>query len=233
MDIITIKDLTKSYGKGDLEIQAVNHMDLRIDKREIVAITGTSGSGKSTLLHLIGGVGQPTSGKIIVDGEDIYALNDDARSSIRRRKIGFVFQSYNLIPILTAEENIISPILLDKKKPDPAYINELLEMLNLEKWRNHLPNQLSGGQQQRVAIGRALANHPRLILADEPTGNLDHEQAMEIMEILIRSVKKYQQTLVMVTHDMNLAKMCERIVSIQDGKILLDVPNESTLQLQE
>lgn len=233
MDIITIKDLTKSYGKGDLEIQAVNHMDLRIDKREIVAITGTSGSGKSTLLHLIGGVGQPTSGKIIVDGEDIYALNDDARSSIRRRKIGFVFQSYNLIPILTAEENIISPILLDKKKPDPAYINELLEMLNLEKWRNHLPNQLSGGQQQRVAIGRALANHPRLILADEPTGNLDHEQAMEIMEILIRSVKKYQQTLVMVTHDMNLAKMCERIVSIQDGKILLDVPNKSTLQLQE
>ena len=141
MDIITIKDLTKSYGKGDLEIQAVNHMDLRIDKREIVAITGTSGSGKSTLLHLIGGVGQPTSGKIIVDGEDIYALNDDARSSIRRRKIGFVFQSYNLIPILTAEENIISPILLDKKKPDPAYINELLEMLNLEKWRNHLPNR--------------------------------------------------------------------------------------------
>lgn len=229
MDIITIKDLTKSYGKGDLEIHAVNHMDLRIDKREIVAITGTSGSGKSTLLHLLGGVGQPTSGEVIIDGEDIYALKDDARSSIRRRKIGFVFQSYNLIPILTAEENIISPILLDKKKPDPAYIKELLEMLNLEKWRNHLPNQLSGGQQQRVAIGRALANHPRLILADEPTGNLDHEQAMEIMEILIRSVKKYEQTLVMVTHDMNLAKMCERIISIQDGKILSDVPNESTL----
>ncbi|MDE7366097.1 MAG: ABC transporter ATP-binding protein [Lachnospiraceae bacterium] len=231
MDIITVKDLTKTYGKGDLEIHAVNHMDLQIDKREIVAITGTSGSGKSTLLHLLGGVGQPTSGEVIIDGEDIYTLKDDGRSSIRRRKIGFVFQSYNLIPILTAEENIISPILLDKKKPDPAYIDELLEMLNLKKWRTHLPNQLSGGQQQRVAIGRALANRPRLILADEPTGNLDHEQAMEIMEILIRSVKKYQQTLVMVTHDMDLAKMCERIISIQDGKILSDVPNESTLIL--
>lgn len=231
MDIITVKNLTKTYGKGDLEIHAVNHMDLRIDKREIVAVTGTSGSGKSTLLHLLGGVGQPTSGEVMIDGEDIYALNDDGRSSIRRRKIGFVFQSYNLIPILTAEENIISPILLDKKKPDPAYIDELLEMLNLEKWRTHLPNQLSGGQQQRVAIGRALANRPRLILADEPTGNLDHEQAMEIMEILIRSVKKYQQTLVMVTHDMDLAKMCERIISIQDGRILSDVPNKSTLIL--
>ncbi len=231
MDIITVKDLTKTYGKGDLEIHAVNHMDLQVDKREIVAITGTSGSGKSTLLHLLGGVGQPTSGEVIIDGEDIYALKDDGRSSIRRRKIGFVFQSYNLIPILTAEENIISPILLDKKKPDTAYIDELLEMLNLKKWRTHLPNQLSGGQHQRVAIGRALANRPRLILADEPTGNLDHEQAMEIMEILIRSVKKYQQTLVMVTHDMDLAKMCERIISIQDGKILSDVSNESTLIL--
>ena len=143
----------------------------------------------------------------------------------------YVFQSYNLVPILTAEENIISPILLDRKKPDPAYIEELMEMLNLTKWRDHLPNQLSGGQQQRVAIGRALANHPRIILADEPTGNLDHAQAMTIMEILIRSVKKYRQTLVMVTHDMNLAKMCNRIISIQDGRILSDETNESTLEL--
>lgn len=231
MDIITIKDLTKIYGKGDMEIRAVDHMNLQIDKREIVAITGTSGSGKSTLLHLLGGVGQPTSGEVILDGENMYELNDDGRSAIRRRKIGFVFQSYNLIPILTAEENIISPILLDKKKPDASYIEELLNMLNLEKWRNHLPNQLSGGQQQRVAIGRALANRPRLILADEPTGNLDHGQAMEIMRILIQSVKKYQQTLVIVTHDMDLARMCERIIRIQDGKILSDVPNESALQL--
>lgn len=231
MDIITIKGLSKIYGKGDQEIRAVDHMDLQIDKREIVAVTGTSGSGKSTLLHLLGGVGEPTEGEVWIDGESIYTLNDDGRSSIRRRKIGFVFQSYNLIPILTAEENIVSPILLDKKKPDSAYIDELLEMLNLTKWRTHLPNQLSGGQQQRVAIGRALANHPRIILADEPTGNLDHTHAMEIMEILIRSVKKYQQTLVMVTHDMDLARMCERIISIQDGKILSDVPNESTLQL--
>lgn len=231
MDIITIKDLTKIYGKGDMEIHAVDHMNLQIDKREIVAITGTSGSGKSTLLHLLGGVGQPTSGEVILDGENMYELKDDGRSAIRRRKIGFVFQSYNLIPILTVEENIISPILLDKKKPDAAYIEELLNMLNLEKWRNHLPNQLSGGQQQRVAIGRALANHPRLILADEPTGNLDHGQAMEIMRILIQSVKKYQQTLVIVTHDMDLARMCERIISIQDGRILSDVPNESTLEL--
>lgn len=231
MDIITMNDLTKIYGKGDMEICAVDHMNLRIDKREIVAVIGTSGSGKSTLLHLLGGVGQPTSGEVILDGENLYELDDDGRSSIRRRKIGFVFQNYNLIPILTAEENIISPILLDKKKPDAAYIEELLKMLNLEKWRNHLPNQLSGGQQQRVAIGRALANRPRLILADEPTGNLDHRQAMEIMKILIRSVKKYQQTLVVVTHDMDLARMCDRIISIQDGRILSDNPNESTLQL--
>ena len=209
MDILMTKDLTKEYGKGDSQIYAVDHMDLRIDKREIVAITGTSGSGKSTLLHLLGGVGEPTSGEVWIDGENIYSLDDEGRSSIRRRKIGFVFQSYNLVPILTAEENIISPILLDRKKPDP----------------------LSGGQQQRVAIGRALANHPRIILADEPTGNLDHAQAMTIMEILIRSVKKYRQTLVMVTHDMNLAKMCNRIISIQDGRILSDETNESTLEL--
>ncbi len=230
MDILLTKNLTKRYGKGDIEVLAVDAMDLRIDKREIVAITGTSGSGKSTLLHMLGGVETPTSGEVWVDGEDIYTLKDDERSSVRRRKIGFVFQSYNLIPILTAEENIISPILLDKKKPDAEYIAELLEMLNLTKWKDHLPNQLSGGQQQRVAIGRALANHPRIILADEPTGNLDHTQAMEIMEILIRSVKKYKQTLVMVTHDMNLARMCERIISIQDGKILSDEKNESTLK---
>lgn len=230
MDILLAKNLTKRYGKGDIEVLAVDAMDLRIDKREIVAITGTSGSGKSTLLHMLGGVETPTSGEVWVDGEDIYTLKDDERSSVRRRKIGFVFQSYNLIPILTAEENIISPILLDKKKPDAEYIEELLEMLNLTKWKDHLPNQLSGGQQQRVAIGRALANHPRIILADEPTGNLDHTQAMEIMEILIRSVKKYKQTLVMVTHDMNLARMCERIISIQDGKILSDEKNESTLK---
>ncbi len=230
MDILLTKNLTKRYGKGDIEVLAVDAMDLRIDKREIVAITGTSGSGKSTLLHMLGGVETPTSGEVWVDGEDIYTLKDDERSSVRRRKIGFVFQSYNLIPILTAEENIISPILLDKKKPDAEYIAELLEMLNLTKWKDHLPNQLSGGQQQRVAIGRALANHPRIILADEPTGNLDHTQAMEIMEILIRSVKKYKQTLVMVTHDMNLARMCERIISIQDGRILSDEKNESTLK---
>ncbi len=230
MDILLTKNLTKRYGKGDIEVLAVDAMDLRIDKREIVAITGTSGSGKSTLLHMLGGVETPTSGEVWVDGEDIYTLKDDERSSVRRRKIGFVFQSYNLIPILTAEENIISPILLDKKKPDAEYIEELLEMLNLTKWKDHLPNQLSGGQQQRVAIGRALANHPRIILADEPTGNLDHTQAMEIMEILIRSVKKYKQTLVMVTHDMNLARMCERIISIQDGRILSDEKNESTLK---
>ena len=230
MDILLTKNLTNRYGKGDIEVLAVDAMDLRIDKREIVAITGTSGSGKSTLLHMLGGVETPTSGEVWVDGEDIYTLKDDERSSVRRRKIGFVFQSYNLIPILTAEENIISPILLDKKKPDAEYIAELLEMLNLTKWKDHLPNQLSGGQQQRVAIGRALANHPRIILADEPTGNLDHTQAMEIMEILIRSVKKYKQTLVMVTHDMNLARMCERIISIQDGRILSDEKNESTLK---
>lgn len=230
MDILLTKNLTKRYGRGDIEVLAVDAMDLRIDKREIVAITGTSGSGKSTLLHMLGGVETPTSGEVWVDGEDIYTLKDDERSSVRRRKIGFVFQNYNLIPILTAEENIISPILLDKKKPDAEYIAELLEMLNLTKWKDHLPNQLSGGQQQRVAIGRALANHPRIILADEPTGNLDHTQAMEIMEILIRSVKKYKQTLVMVTHDMNLARMCERIISIQDGRILSDEKNESTLK---
>ena len=227
MNYLEVEHLQKHFG----EVQVLKDISFSVKPGEVLSIIGPSGSGKSTLLHLLGGVGEPTSGEVWIDGENIYSLDDEGRSSIRRRKIGFVFQSYNLVPILTAEENIISPILLDRKKPDPAYIEELMEMLNLTKWRDHLPNQLSGGQQQRVAIGRALANHPRIILADEPTGNLDHAQAMTIMEILIRSVKKYRQTLVMVTHDMNLAKMCNRIISIQDGRILSDETNESTLEL--
>lgn len=220
MDILLTKNLTKRYGKGDIEVLAVDAMDLRIDKREIVAITGTSGSGKSTLLHMLGGVETPTSGEVWVDGEDIYTLKDDERSSVRRRKIGFVFQNYNLIPILTAEENIISPILLDKKKPDAEYIAELLEMLNLTKWKDHLPNQLSGGQQQRTAIARALANQPSLILADEPTGALDSKNGNEVIALLQSSVKKLNQTLVLITHNIDLAREADRIIKIADGEIV-------------
>lgn len=219
MELLKIENLCKSYGKGDIKVDALKDINLTINKGEFVAIVGPSGSGKSTLLHLIGGVDRPTSGKVILDGTDIYGLKEKELAILRRRKIGFIFQFYNLIPVLTAEENIEMPILLDNKKPDKAYMEELLDILGIKERKDHLPSELSGGQQQRVSIGRALANKPSLILADEPTGNLDSKNSKEIIELLRYSIKRYNQTLVLITHDLNIAKMADRVITITDGKV--------------
>ncbi len=219
MEILRAEKLTKKYGKKDNEVVALNNVTLSIHKGEFVAIIGPSGSGKSTLLHLLGGIDKPSSGKVYIDNIDMYGLKEKELSILRRRKVGFVFQSYNLIPVLTAEENILMPILLDHSKEDKSYIAELLKILGLEDRKNHLPSQLSGGQQQRVSIGRALANKPSIILADEPTGNLDSKNSREIIELLKYSVKKYNQTLILITHDLNIAKMADRIINIIDGEI--------------
>ncbi|WP_142413832.1 ABC transporter ATP-binding protein [Hathewaya massiliensis] len=219
MELLKIENLCKSYGKGDIKVDALRDINLTINKGEFVAIVGPSGSGKSTLLHLIGGVDRPTSGKVILDGTDIYGLKEKELAILRRRKIGFIFQFYNLIPVLTAEENIEMPILLDNKKPDKAYMEELLDILGIKERKDHLPSELSGGQQQRVSIGRALANKPSLILADEPTGNLDSKNSKEIIELLRYSIKRYNQTLVLITHDLNIAKMADRVITITDGKV--------------
>jgi len=219
MEILRVENLTKKYGKKDNEVIALENVNLSINKGEFVAIVGPSGSGKSTLLHLLGGVDVPSTGKVYIDNIDIYGLKEKELSILRRRKVGFVFQSYNLIPVLTAEENILMPILLDHTKEDKNYISELLKILGLEDRKNHLPSELSGGQQQRVSIGRALANKPSIILADEPTGNLDSKSSREIIELLKYSVKKYNQTLILITHDLNIAKMADRVISIIDGQI--------------
>ncbi|MDF2613813.1 MAG: ABC-type antimicrobial peptide transport system, ATPase component [Clostridia bacterium] len=219
MEILRVENLTKKYGKKDNEVTALNNVSLSINKGEFAAIVGPSGSGKSTLLHLLGGVDHPSSGKVYIDNIDMYALKEKELSILRRRKVGFVFQSYNLIPVLTAEENMLMPILLDHAKEDKNYIRELLKLLGLEDRKNHLPSELSGGQQQRVSIGRALANKPSIILADEPTGNLDSKNSREIIELLKYSVKKYNQTLILITHDLNIAKMADRVISIIDGQI--------------
>lgn len=222
MEILRTVDLCKSYGKGDTRVDALKNVNFTINQGEFVAIVGPSGSGKSTLLHLLGGVDKPTSGKVFIDGIDIYSLNEKKLSILRRRKVGFVFQFYNLIPVLTAEENILMPLLLDNKKEDKEYINELMNILGINDRRNHLPSELSGGQQQRVSIGRALAYKPSIILADEPTGNLDSKNSKEIIELLRVSVKKYHQTLIVITHDMNIAMQADRILSIEDGMIVKD-----------
>ncbi|MCY6957304.1 ABC transporter ATP-binding protein [Clostridium brassicae] len=222
MEILKTIDLCKSYGKGDTKVDALKNINLTINQGEFVAVVGPSGSGKSTLLHLLGGVDKPTSGKVIIDGVDIYSLKEKNLSILRRRKIGFVFQFYNLIPVLTAEENILMPLLLDNKKEDKNYIEELMDLLDIKVRRHHLPSQLSGGQQQRVSIGRALAYKPSIVLADEPTGNLDSKNSKEIIELLRYSVKKYNQTLVVITHDLNIAKQADRIISIEDGVIVKD-----------
>ena len=219
MDIVKMEHVTKIYGSGDTRVWALDDVNLTVQKGESLAVVGASGSGKSTLLHVMGGVDTVTNGKVIVDDRDITTLKDEEMSVFRRRKIGFVFQSYHLIPVLTVEENIQMPILLDHKKPDREYIDHIIEMLGLKDRRKHLLNQLSGGQQQRAAIARALANRPSLILADEPTGALDSTNGNEVMALLQDSVKKLNQTLVLITHNIDLAREADRIVRITDGKL--------------
>ena len=219
MDIVKMEHVTKIYGSGDTRVWALDDVNLTVQKGESLAVVGASGSGRSTLLHVMGGVDTVTNGKVIVDDRDITTLKDEEMSVFRRRKIGFVFQSYHLIPVLTVEENIQMPILLDHKKPDREYIDHVIEMLGLKDRRKHLPNQLSGGQQQRAAIARALANRPSLILADEPTGALDSTNGNEVMALLQDSVKKLNQTLVLITHNIDLAREADRIVRITDGKL--------------
>ncbi len=220
MEILRAEHLTKKYGQNDNEVIAVNDMSFSVEQGEFVAIVGSSGSGKSTLLHLLGGVDRPTSGKVFIQGEDIYTLNDDKLAIFRRRQIGLIYQFYNLIPILNVRENITLPCELDGQDVDPAVLDEMIRELGLEKRQMHLPNELSGGQQQRVSIGRALINHPAIVLADEPTGNLDKKASDEIVELLKISNQKYKQTIVMITHDLEIAKIADRIIQIEDGRII-------------
>lgn len=220
MEILKVENLTKKYGKGENEVIAVNNMSFSIEKGEFVAIVGSSGSGKSTLLHLLGGVDRPTSGKVYIEGKDIYSLNDDSLAIFRRRQVGLIYQFYNLIPILNVEENICLPCDLDGREVEKEKLNEILKTLGLENRRKHLPNELSGGQQQRTSIGRALINNPAIVLADEPTGNLDSKSSNEIVELLKLSNKKYNQTIVMITHNLEIAKLADRIIHIEDGKIV-------------
>ena len=223
MEILRVENLTKKYGKGESEVIAVDNVSFSVQKGEFVAIVGSSGSGKSTLLHLLGGVDRPTSGKVYVDGKDIYTLNDDNLAIFRRRQVGIIYQFYNLIPILNVEENITLPRDLDGNKVDEDRLNDLLKTLKLENRKNHLPNELSGGQQQRVSIGRALINNPAIILADEPTGNLDSKSSEEIVELLKMTNKKYKQTIIMITHNTEIANEADRVLTIEDGKIIKEV----------
>lgn len=220
MEILKVENLTKKYGKNESEVIAVNDMSFSVESGEFIAIVGSSGSGKSTLLHLLGGVDRPTSGKVFVNGKDIYSLKDDELAIFRRREVGLIYQFYNLIPILNVEENITLPCDLDRKDVPKEELDELLKVLGLENRRKHLPNELSGGQQQRVAIGRALINHPAIVLADEPTGNLDSKSSDEIVQLLKTSNKKYNQTIIMITHNPEIAKVADRIIRIEDGKIV-------------
>lgn len=222
MEILRVEHLCKTYGSKETLVKALDDINFKVNKGEFVAIVGASGSGKSTLLHILGGVDKPTSGKVFVDNKDIYKLNETNLAIFRRRQVGLIYQFYNLIPVLNVKENMTLPVLLDNKKINEEYLNELIHILNLEKRVNHLPNELSGGQQQRVSIGRALMNHPALLLADEPTGNLDSNSSKEIIELLKISNKKYEQTIIMITHDQKLALNADRIITIDDGKIISD-----------
>lgn len=222
MAILHVKDLTKTYGKGDTMVMALDHVNFSMNKGEFIAIIGASGSGKSTLMNLIGGVDRPTSGMVTIDGNEIYNSNESELAIFRRRNLGMIYQFYNLIPTLTAEENIMLPWLLDNRKPDAGKLSFILEMIGLCDRAKHLPNQLSGGQQQRVSIGRALINDPAFILADEPTGNLDSKSSREIIDLLKLANKRYHQTLLLITHDDKIALQADRIITMGDGQILRD-----------
>lgn len=223
MEILRVENLTKVYGSGTTKVIALDDVSFSVEKGEFVAIVGASGSGKSTLLHLIGGVDRPTSGKVFIDGKNIYNYYDDKLAIFRRRQVGLIYQFYNLIPILNVVENITLPLDLDNRKPDSGYLNQLIKLLGLENRKNHLPNELSGGQQQRTSIGRALITNPTIILADEPTGNLDSKSSDEIMELLKKSNKEYKQTIIMITHNMEIAKCADRIIKIEDGRIVKEM----------
>ncbi len=222
MEILKIENLTKVYGKGENEVRALDNVSFSIEKGEFVAIIGPSGSGKSTLLHILGGVDRPTSGKVYMDGQDVYTQNEEQLAIFRRRYVGLIYQFYNLIPVLNVVENMTLPVLMDGRKVDNARLSELINTLGLDKRLKNLPNQLSGGQQQRVSIGRALMNTPAVVLADEPTGNLDSKNSQEIMQLLKESNKKFNQTLIVITHDENVALQADRVISVEDGKIVRD-----------
>lgn len=222
MEIVRLEQVNKVYGKGDNKVEALKNINITISKGEFVAIVGASGSGKSTLLHILGGLDRPTDGKVMVDGENIYSYAEEQLAIFRRRKIGFIFQFFNLIPVLDLEENIALPALLDHDKVDAGYLQEIIQLLGLTDRKHHLPSELSGGQQQRVSIGRALANKPSIVLADEPTGNLDSKSSKEVIELLKFTAKKYNQTLVLITHDINIAAMADRVLTLQDGEIVSD-----------
>lgn len=222
MEILKVENLTKVYGTGENQVTALDHISFSVEKGDFVAIVGPSGSGKSTLLHILGGVDVPTAGNVFVEGTDVYAQNEKQLAIFRRRQVGLIYQFYNLIPVLNVTENMTLPVLMDGRPVNEARLQELLHLLALEGRKNHLPNQLSGGQQQRVSIGRALMNAPSVVLADEPTGNLDSKNSQEIVELLKYSNEKYKQTLIVITHDENIALQANRIIAIEDGKITRD-----------
>lgn len=217
MDIMEVNDLCKTYGKGEAKVEALKHVSFTLKKGEFAAVIGESGSGKSTLLNCIGALDEPTAGKILIDGQDLFAMTEEKRTIFRRRNIGFIFQSFHLIPELNVEQNIIFPLLLDYKKPDAGRVEEILHVLGLQERRSHLPGQLSGGQQQRVAIGRALITRPKLILADEPTGNMDRKNSQDVMELLTKASGQFQQTILMITHNPNLITSVDRVMQVSDG----------------
>ncbi|MCM1267573.1 MAG: ABC transporter ATP-binding protein [Bacteroidales bacterium] len=224
MNILQVKNLCKTYGKGEAQVRALKDVTFSLEKGEFCAVVGESGSGKSTLLNCIGAIDVPTSGQISIDGNDLFSMNEEARTIFRRRNIGFIFQSFHLVPELNVEQNILFPLLLDDQKPDTSVIEELLELLGLADRRRHLPSQLSGGQQQRAAIGRALVMRPKLILADEPTGNLDSRNSQEVLDLLLKASRRYQQTILMITHNNSLAVSADRIFRVSDGCVTEPMP---------
>ena len=223
MDFLTVEHLCKTYGKGETQVNALDDVSFTIPKGQMAAVIGPSGSGKSTLLHILGGVDRPTSGSVFLDGQDVYKQNNKNLAIFRRRQVGLIYQFYNLIPVLSAEENITLPMIMDGRKPDKKRLDDLLALLDLQQRRAHLPSQLSGGQQQRVSIGRALFSEPSVILADEPTGNLDSKNSAEIISLLRKSNREFKQTMIIITHDENIALQCDRVITLADGRITRDV----------